>query len=258
MSILKFRFRHLKTGILLLIFLFPSTICYSSLDNLKLLYENHNNTEGLQFYSQFEQDRYVYQNFFKNKREGIFVDIGAHDGVTFSNTYFFEKSLGWTGICIEPIPEVFELLKQARDAICVQGCICSNKDSTPFLRIKGDSEMLSGILDNYDPNHLARVQQELATYGGSAEVITVNCFDLTELLLKHGFSHIDYLSLDTEGGELEILKSIDFKLIDIDIIDVENNGSTNIFNEYLETLGYKKMIKLGVDEIYAKKELVHD
>jgi FkbM family methyltransferase len=162
--------------------------------------------------------------------------------------------MGWTGICVEPIPEVFEALKNARQAMCVQGCICSGQDTVSFLRIKGDSEMLSGILNNYDPEHLDRVQKELAVYGGSADVITVKCYDLTNLLLGHGLTHIDYLSVDTEGGELEILKSIDFQSITIDIIDVENNLGTNRFQEFLEPLGYTKVTKLGVDEIYARKQ----
>ncbi len=235
-------------------FILMSGPCFGSSDNLKELYERHKNTDGLKFHSQFEQDRYLYQKFFKDKRNGVFVDIGAHDGVTFSNTYFFEKTMGWTGICVEPIPEVFESLKNARQAICVQGCICSGQDTVSFLRIKGDSEMLSGILNNYDPEHLNRVQKELEAYGGSAEVITVKCYDLTNLLLSHGLTHIDYLSVDTEGGELEILKSIDFQSITIDVIDVENNLGTNRFQEFLEPLGYTKVTKLGVDEIYARKQ----
>lgn len=52
------------------------------------------------------------ERFFKNLKNGVFFDIGAHDGVSLSNTYFFEKELGWSGICLEPIPEVFERLKK--------------------------------------------------------------------------------------------------------------------------------------------------
>ena len=53
----------------------------------------------------------MYENYFLNKPEGFFLDIGAHDGVTGSNTFFFEK-LGWDGICLEPIPSVFDKLKK--------------------------------------------------------------------------------------------------------------------------------------------------
>jgi hypothetical protein len=62
------------------------------------------------YYSQIRQDRYI-DFFFSKKRNGVFVDIGANDGVTLSNTYFLEKERHWTGICIEPIPSSFEKLK---------------------------------------------------------------------------------------------------------------------------------------------------
>ena len=65
----------------------------------------------MKFYSQFNQDNYVFNKFFKNNQNGFFLDIGEHDGVTGNNTKFFED-LGWSGVCIEPIPSVFEELKK--------------------------------------------------------------------------------------------------------------------------------------------------
>lgn len=87
--------------------------------------------------------------------------------------------------------------------------------------------------------------------GGTTEVITVKCYDLTRLLIDQGIRHVDYLSVDTEGGELEILKSIDFQQIEIDVIDVENNYGT-AFREFLEPLGYQLMATKGPDEIYRR------
>ena len=59
-------------------------------------------------YSQYEQDIYILNNFFQNKKDGMFVDIGAHDGVTISNSLLFEK-IGWNGICVEPLPKIFDI-----------------------------------------------------------------------------------------------------------------------------------------------------
>ena len=61
----------------------------------------------MRFFSQLGQDRYLLENFFRGKRGGVFVDIGAYDGQTFSNTLFFERSMAWTGLCIEPLPSAF-------------------------------------------------------------------------------------------------------------------------------------------------------
>ncbi len=208
-------------------------------------------TEELKFYSQYQQDQYAYENFFKGKRNGVFVDIGAHDGVTLSNTYFFEKSMGWTGICVEPIPEVFARLKANRKCICVEGCIFDKRSTVPFLKISGWAEMLSGIVQNYDPRHVKRLQWEIDLNGGKSEIIQVKCHNLNQLLLDNNMLHIDYLSIDTEGGELGILQSIDFSTIDIDVLEVENNYHEP-FREFLEPLGYQKITDLGPDEIYRK------
>ena len=64
------------------------------------------------YYSQCKQDQYINESFFKGKDSGVFVDIGAHNGISLSNSYFFEKELGWNGVCIEPMPEVYSELKK--------------------------------------------------------------------------------------------------------------------------------------------------
>lgn len=212
--------------------------------------------QELQFYSQYQQDQYVYEHFFKDKRNGVFVDVGAHDGITLSNTYFYEKFMGWTGICIEPIPEVYSRLKTNRNCLCIQGCIFDTREDVPFLKITGWAEMLSGIIENYDPQHIKRIQWEIDLNGGHSEVIQVTCYNLSQLLLDNHIQHVDYLSIDTEGGELEILKSIDFTRIDIDIIEVENNYN-GPFREFLEPLGYTQICILGPDEIYQKTKQDH-
>ena len=211
--------------------------------------------EERKFYSQCKQDSYLYENVFKEKRNGVFVDIGANDGVTLSNTYFFEKQMGWTGICIEPIPEIFERLRSNRKCTCIQGCISEKSGTQSFLRVRSRSfntEMLSGLIEKYNPRHLQRIQREVKRTGGTTEILTVPCYILTELLLEKNISHVDYLSLDTEGGELDILKSIDFSRIDIEVIDVENNYKSPDFQQFLESRGYKKITTLVHDEIYRK------
>ncbi len=202
---------------------------------------------------QHGQDQFVHENFFPEKKEGVFVEIGAYDGTTFSNTYFFEKKLGWKGLCIEPNPQAFNRLKSARDAICVQGCISEKPGTVKFLQISGYSEMLSGIQNKYDPEHVKRIESELAAYGGRKTEIEVPAFTLSSLVLKHGIGRIDYLSVDTEGGEWDILNSIDFNALDIDVISVENNYGDQKIKQFLLSKGYAFIEKLDCDEIYKKK-----
>ena len=61
------------------------------------------------FHSQFEQDKFLEQNIFKGYKNGFFIDVGAHNGISMSNTLFFEKENGWKGINIEPIPSVLKV-----------------------------------------------------------------------------------------------------------------------------------------------------
>lgn len=209
------------------------------------------------FYSQCGQDKFLYEKFFKNKTNGVFVDIGAHDGITFSNTFFFKKHLGWKGLCVEPMPDIFAQLAKNRSCICIEACIYDKSDTAKFLRVHSTSfwtEMLSGIVDTYDPKHLQRIALEISNGKGFCEEITVHCYPLNTLLSLHNFDHVDYLSLDTEGGELDILKSIDFEKFTIDVIDVENNYKDPEFERFLKSKGYQKLAgnPCPFDEMYVR------
>ena len=70
---------------------------------------------------------------------------------------------------------------------------------------------------------------------------------------KHNFKTIDYCSIDVEGSELEILKSIDFKKANIRVLTVENNYNNEEFKKYMNSQGYKLKMKLGADELYVKR-----
>lgn len=203
------------------------------------------------YYSQYDQDRFVYETFFKEKKTGVFVDIGAHNGIALSNTKFFEE-IGWSGLCIEPIPEVFQELQKNRTCACVQGCISNREGKVSFLRIDGYHEMLSGIFDNYSKEHLQRIQQSLGIleHESHAAFIETNCYLLNNLLEEREIYQVDFLSLDTEGGELEILKSLDYSRFQIEIIDVENNYHDPEFRTFLKSKGYNLVKELGCDEIY--------
>src|SRR3974390_100826 len=72
------------------------------------------------YYSQIGPERNLKGGAFCGKRNGVFVDVGAYDGISFSNTLMFERELGWTGLCIEPNPDVFPRLIENRSATCLE------------------------------------------------------------------------------------------------------------------------------------------
>lgn len=210
---------------------------------------------GYLYYSQYGQDKFVYENFFKDLRDGIFIDIGAHDGISLSNSYFFERELGWSGICIEPNSKIFPELVKNRKCVCIEGCVANQSGENPFLMISGPVEMLSGIISKYDSRHVERIEREIAKKGGTCEVVPVRCFPLNDILEEYKISHVNFLSIDTEGGELEILSSIDFSRYQIDVIAVENNYSDLRFLGLLINKGFRYVASCGCDMIFVNKDL---
>jgi len=204
------------------------------------------------FHSQFGQDEFV--NSILNKTNGLFVDVGAHDGVTFNNTLFFERELKWSGINIEPIEEVFNKLVINRpDSININVAAGQNESYEKFLHNKGYTEMLSGLMTGYTNKHLTRLENELSIFGGESNIITVQVRTLKNIFNDYNIKHVDYLTIDVEGSEEDVIRGIDFDNVTIDIIGFENNEPerSKPIIQYLETLNYK-VIKYGSD-IFMRK-----
>ena len=138
----------------------------------------------MKYYSQYKQDQFLNENFFKNKRNGIFVDIGAYDGIELSNSYFFEKHLEWKGLCVEPIPSVFNKLIKNRNCFCEQVAAWKENDIKKFKIIEGYSETLSGLIDSYEDEHKKRIDSEIKAFNQKYIEIEIQCIDINLLLLK--------------------------------------------------------------------------
>jgi FkbM family methyltransferase len=203
------------------------------------------------YYSQRGQDKWIVEKLLPGLRGGVFVDIGAHDGVSFSNTYYLEDVLGWTGLAVEPIPEVYAKLRSARRCTVVQGCAGGRQRNVRFLRVEGYAEMLSGIVDQYDPRHSDRVRREIAQHGGASKEILVECHSINALLERHGLYRIDYMSLDIEGGELDLLRSLDLMRFDVRVIGIENNYRDYRIPAFLSRKGYRFNSVVG-DQFFLK------
>ncbi len=113
--------------------------------------------------------------------------------------------------------------------------------------------MLSGLLHEYDPRHIKRIDKESKQYNCLQKILTVDCVTLNDLLKKHGLYHVDYLSIDTEGGEDKILAAIDFSTFDIAVIGVENNYDTATVRNFLTQKGYRFIGMVGADEFFVKE-----
>lgn len=208
----------------------------------------------MQGYSQYMQDQFIDFVLLNRKKRGVFIDIGAHDGVTHSNSFYFERHHAWSGICIEPNPVVFERLVANRTCNCENVCISDTEKMVAFTSISGYSEMLSGISDSYDERHKERISQELKLKGGAVKEIEVPALPIASLIMKYNLKEVQFCSIDTEGNEWPILCSFPFEILKPQIFLVENNYRDKRFRELLEEQGYSFVIRLG-DEIYLNRRL---
>uniref|UniRef100_A0A6C0I856 Methyltransferase FkbM domain-containing protein n=1 Tax=viral metagenome TaxID=1070528 RepID=A0A6C0I856_9ZZZZ len=200
--------------------------------------------------SQLGQDLAVVK-FYKERKGGFFVEIGANDGVSLSNTFMLETVYGWKGICVEPVPKNYDkLIKSRPGSICRSDAVYSHSGLSVDFDIANDVDLLSGISTHID--HTAVVNANKTTI----RVNTVSLFDL--LINANAPNFIEYLSIDTEGSEYEILRTFDFTKYVFGLIDVEHNciepRRTNI-RQLLLANGYKYIGPNKFDDMYVHTSL---
>tara|TARA_Y100000310_G_scaffold328692_1_gene397230 strand:+ start:1882 stop:2529 length:648 start_codon:yes stop_codon:yes gene_type:complete len=156
------------------------------------------------------------------KRNGYFVDVGAYEGIHASNTCLFERNYNWKGICIEANPRgnIFEYLLKNRTCICENVAIFSSNTEVKFMA-RGRRADCSGI---FDPSFHG---QGIETRAGKHPLITIQTVTLEHILDKHKAPKIiDYLSIDTEGAEYEIIRVFPFNKYQFRAITIEHNAFT--------------------------------
>ena len=231
-------------------FLKPSVLPYN------LLGKPTNTT----YFSQELQDEWIDQ-YLKQKTNGIFLEVGAVDGVSLSNTLFFERERNWTGLLIEPNRKFYEnLVTVHRKSYTINTCLSLDQKISivnflPAGMIGGLEKKLEGpMMDRANKGH-PNVKRE--------EVLCIPLFSILEAI---GMTHIHLFSLDVEGAELDILKTIPFDKVKIDLFVIEyavssGNGvdskvtETRLleFQQLFEKVGsYKEIQRTGQDIFYAR------
>ena len=172
------------------------------------------------------------------KQGGFFVEFGATNGQKNSNTWLLEKKFGWTGILAEPNPVWHADLRTNRTAHIETNCVyaCSG-ETVPFIMTNGTDPELSGIAKFSRLDHFADVRSR----GDIAEVPTISLDDLLDKFSAPQI--IDYMSIDTEGSELNILSSFSFRH-KFKLITIENNKKNEVaLDELLSSQGYTRVFR---------------
>ena len=189
---------------------------------------------------------------FINYDNGFFIEIGAHDGVNGSNTFFYEKYKQWNGLLIEPSNFYKNLIKNRSKKNFFFNCGCGafNDERTSYLSGYGDFSVFKELNSNeankawekewfewYDERKSKKIKLEKI----KVQIRTLNSLlnEINAPLL------IDFFSLDVEGMELQVLKGIDFNKYKFKYILVEILSNFEEKNKYLESKNYILLKKLG-------------
>jgi FkbM family methyltransferase len=199
----------------------------------------------MQYFSQIGQDKYYIENISKGSRNGVFLDVGANDGIFESNTASLELFYGWTGICIEANPLLIDSLKKNRLSSTIINCAIWDLEGEIELErtnantngIRGD--LLSRI------NNLDRNENYFTNnFNENSDTVKVKSRRLDRVIQETlGVnSVIDYMSLDIEGAEIEALKTINFDIVDIRFMTIEHGyrpGYLAEIQNFLHFYGFK-------------------
>lgn len=199
-------------------------------------------------YSQNNEEEIILQ-YFKGQI-GVFADIGCNDGITLSNTFAL-SSYGWRGLLVDASPAAFsklwELYGRSKDHDIFH---CALADHDGEIEFNDSGELLGGgdvgLVSTLHNHEMDRFKSVL-----DYKKVSVPCLTWKTLIEKSRFKHFDFVSLDIEGSEMDVLPHID--LSKTDMICVEFNGNQALKNEYEKYLSGFKLIHTNTENlIYAR------
>lgn len=197
--------------------------------------------------------------YFNNKKKGFFIEAGAWDGEDLSNTIYMETQMEWTGLLVEPNIGVYKKLKgKKRNTHSINSCLSIKGYAE---KVKFDTaDVFGAIEDEENPNKdelldlRNRYQNQFRHKDVARETILVQCFPLYSLLLAIGNPRVDFMSLDIEGSELAVLRTIPFDKVHIELFLIETQHSNETaITELMTKNGYEMQPMPPFDHIYFKK-----
>lgn len=204
-------------------------------------------------YADYETDLEI-QKYFDPEYVGVCIDIGAGVGTERNNTYYFEKNY-WRCLCIEPNPNLYSHMRMYRRLAMNIACSSYDKKDVPFYVYDindGNQEAISSLVVD---QRLVDSHKEMIN---RVDEIRVEVKKLDTVLSRINLEKIDFLSIDTEGTELEVLKGFDISRWKPKLFVLENNFSESKFSEYLEKFGYGFSKRIGVNDFFVRLEGIEE
>jgi FkbM family methyltransferase len=186
------------------------------------------------------------ERYFDNKQNGFFVEVGAYDGIVLSNTYFFEQA-GWRGILVEPNPAKASLCRANRPGSRVFGCAAVAPGTPAEVELLDvvDGEVYSTLVPS-DFN-LSRLRE----FGLSSRTVRVPARTLDSILEEAAAPAIDFVSIDVEGAELDVLEGFDIAQWRPRLVMIESaTERPPEIRKYFVGHGYAFLRSVGFNDIY--------
>jgi FkbM family methyltransferase len=189
------------------------------------------------------EEKELVWKFFGRKRDGVFVEVGANDPVAGSQTWLLEQN-GWQGVLVEPQASLCEKLRAARPRSQVFQVACSRPGS------EGEADL---ILTEYDGNATLKPQRDShgINFVGTERVRITT---LDSVLQTAGVSRIDFVSLDVEGHEIEVMRGFSFENYRPSLILIEDGVRDLSKHRFLKRRGYKLVKRTTLNNWYVPKE----
>lgn len=196
------------------------------------------------------QDKYLYDNFFKDVSNGISIEAGASNGILENNTKFFEDNLNWRTINVEPLPDWYsELIVNRPNSINLNYALDPYENDTDKILYIPDIPIY-GL-----KNHLSSLNQDnILKYKNSIKEIGIKTITFNEIISRYQITKLNLFTLDIEGYELEFLKSFNEWKIYPDVFMIEiGHINENKVNEIVLSK-YDLYGKHFVNNIYTLKK----
>jgi FkbM family methyltransferase len=201
----------------------------------------------MKYYGQWETDR-VIESYFPGQVNGRCVEVGAYDGVKGSNTKYFED-LGWETTCIEPNPFVFLDLLKNRNGRCLNIAVGCHMGISQFEIFDFKSGIQSSLSSLKTDPRLIEEYGDAITKRTYVEVPVMLLGTLMDL------NNIDFVSIDTEGTEYDVLLGMHLYRQTPKLLVVENNYEDEIITKYIKAYGYKFDQRYKVNDFYLRGDL---
>jgi len=218
------------------------------------------------YFGQYGQDS-VIDSFFQEigQSTGTFLDVGASDGIRFSNSYFLEVNRGWKGICVEAHPDYFELLKKNRQTSINYGVAVGNKDGADVdirLNYRASLTSLDLSLDeafshNYQSYYAPREISEVNGFRNGIQKVKMRTIDSIIEENIETIPSFDVIMIDIDGSEKFALSGFNLGKWKPRVLLIEHSVvGHNFVNAFANAFGYKNCITLGSDNFYVQND--HD